>query len=392
MILKYPYPYQAWLSVANDPDNTLIKDWHELNQVMWEELKLPLGNSLFVKSFNANIPEQVNLVDNPEISSQHHDIIHTWGDYMHSRSKGFDREDAIEALDILRQHNIKPKVWIDHASFPGNLMHNSSLGAIPAKNDQSGYTYTNYQYTLDIIQQLGIRYIWNGDVTNFIGQDRKLKASEYFSITSRNKPIALLKTLLSSFLSNTRLGKKFRLTIPSNQQYYPHKFPDGSKLYCFVRYGTWKDADIYGLYNVIEPAKIDSLIKNNGTAVVYTHLGKRPHDKLGENFHIPKNTREALSNLSVKYNEKQLMISPLADMLDYLVIRDNMRFDEKNSTIHFKADGISFEKLTSNELKGKKFSFKSGVDTSQLKVLADGKPLDYELIKENDDIFSIVLR
>ena len=86
MILKYPYPYRAWFTIANDPDNTLIRDWRELNSFIWDELELPLGNALFIKSFNNNLPDQVNLVDNPEISSQNHDIIHTWGDYMHSSS------------------------------------------------------------------------------------------------------------------------------------------------------------------------------------------------------------------------------------------------------------------------------------------------------------------
>ena len=32
MILRYPYPYRAWMSIANDPDNTLAKDWEELDR------------------------------------------------------------------------------------------------------------------------------------------------------------------------------------------------------------------------------------------------------------------------------------------------------------------------------------------------------------------------
>ena len=41
MILKYPYPYRAWFTIANDPDNTLIRDWRELNSFIWDELELP---------------------------------------------------------------------------------------------------------------------------------------------------------------------------------------------------------------------------------------------------------------------------------------------------------------------------------------------------------------
>ena len=71
MILKYPYPFKSWFTVANDPDNTSINDWEELNSFIWKELKLPLSNSLFVESHNENLPDQVNLFDNPKIAEQY---------------------------------------------------------------------------------------------------------------------------------------------------------------------------------------------------------------------------------------------------------------------------------------------------------------------------------
>ena len=121
-ILPYPYPYKAWLTMANDPDNTEMRDWEELHGFIWEELGLPFGDSLFIRSFNRNLPAQVNLQDHPKIAKAHlHDIIHTWGDYMHGRRRGFDREDALEAIDMLNEHGLQPRVWIDHASFMGLL-------------------------------------------------------------------------------------------------------------------------------------------------------------------------------------------------------------------------------------------------------------------------------
>ena len=45
---------------------------------------------------------------------------------------------------------------------------------------------------------------------------------------------------------------------------YKRKFPDGSELYCFKRYGTWKDADIDGLHNLINPEKVTSYSKKEG--------------------------------------------------------------------------------------------------------------------------------
>ena len=40
--------------MANDPDNTVIEDWKELHSFIWEDLALPFGDSLFVRTFNAN--------------------------------------------------------------------------------------------------------------------------------------------------------------------------------------------------------------------------------------------------------------------------------------------------------------------------------------------------
>ena len=55
MVLKYPYPYKSWITLANDPDNTLIKDWNELNDFIWKELNLPFSNSIFLDSLNVNL-------------------------------------------------------------------------------------------------------------------------------------------------------------------------------------------------------------------------------------------------------------------------------------------------------------------------------------------------
>ncbi len=302
-VLKYPYPFKAWLTMANDPDNTRLADWQELHAFIWEELGLPFGDSLFVRSFNQNLPDQVNLEDNPEIGKGHlHDIIHTWGDYMHGRKRGFDREDAIDAASTLKQAGITPKVWIDHASFVGNMMHGTKKGAIHKLTDSSGHDYENFVYTLDIASDLGIRYIWNGEVTPVVGQDREMKFQDHVQQSGGNSLKASIKSGLQ------QIGGASVYQAPDNRQYYKRKFEDGAELYCFRRYGTWQDADIDGLHNLINPDKIAELIKVGGTSVVYSHLGKRHAKHDGRKNHIPKATKADLHNLKKKFDAKEVML------------------------------------------------------------------------------------
>ena len=371
--------------MANDPDNTRIADWRELHAFIWEELALPFGDSLFVRSFNQNLPDQVNLIDDPEIGKAHlHDIIHTWGDYMHGRKRGFDREDAIEAAEILTQAGISPKVWIDHASFVGNMIHGTNKGAMDKLVDSSGHVYENFLYSLDIARELGIRYIWNGEVTAVVGQDRKLGFADHQKQSGGSSLKASAKSVLQQLP-----GVSLAYVAPDNRQYYKQKFADGSELYCFRRYGTWQDADIDGLHHLINAEQIDRLLKQGGTSIVYSHLGKRQPSGTDRKNHIPDTTRDDLSNLKEKFESRELMLSSVSDLLDYLVIRDNISIN--GSEIDFRSDGIRYEKLDATDLKSKTFSFRrKSLNAANVIVKIDGVEAKPELRNESENAFSIV--
>ncbi|MFM1876873.1 MAG: hypothetical protein RL266_2610 [Bacteroidota bacterium] len=374
-ILKYPYPYKAWVAIANDPDNTIISDWNELHGFIWEELKLPFGDSLFVRSFNENLPEQVSLEKFPEIAQKHHhDIIHTWGDYMHARRRGFDREDAVEAVAVLKGAGITPRVWIDHASFVGNMIHGTTKGAQADLVDSSGHVYSNFVYSLDLAIQAGVRYIWNGEVTPIIGQDRAPDTSDV-ELHSGNRLRAWGKVALNR--------------LPDNRQYYPFQFSDGSKLYCFRRHGTWQEADIDGLGNLISQERIDQLIAKTGSMVVYTHLGKRHPRGINRSQHIPEQTRAGLKAIKDRFVSKQLMVSSVSEMLDYQVIRDHIQLNG-NGNIEFRSDGIRFQTMTSMDLADKCFSFQSkALGSASPKVLIDGVEVNCQLIQNSDSILTV---
>lgn len=384
-VLKYPFPFKAWLAMANDPDNTTIADWEELHSFIWEELKLPFGDSLFVRSYNQNLPDQVNLVDHPKIGKAHfHDIIHTWGDYMHSRKRGFDREDAIEAAAMLKEHGILPKVWIDHASFVGNFIHGTHKGAMAKLTDSSGHDYDNFVYSLDVAYELGIRYVWNGSVTSVIGQDRELAFGDHRKQSGGSRLKASAKSILQQLP-----GISLAYVAPDNRQYYAQTFEDGRKMYCFPRYGTWKAADIDGLHSIISPEKVSELLQTGGTAIVYSHLGKRHSAVADRDSHIPESTKNDLRNIGNKLKAGELMVSPVSEMLDHLVIRDHINL--AGNKIDLRSDGIRFEKLSTTDLKGKQFSFNlNSIDRKSINVFIDGVEASCEFRQETEKIISII--
>jgi hypothetical protein len=310
---------------------------------------------------------------------------------MHARSKGFDRKDAEEAIQVLKLHSVQPKVWIDHAQFEGNLLHYATFGSRKVIVDKSGHHYKNYRYTLDLItQELGIRFFWDGKLTPVLGQDRTLTAQSYFSETSNSRIKAYGKTLAKAILPNFLLTYRRGFNVPENHQYQKYVFPDGNAGYIFRRYGTWEDADIYGLHNLINPKSIEQLLRTGGTAIVYTHLGKRPADKMGKDKHIPEMTLSSLHHLREKYISKSLMLTSTSELLEYLVIRDHIEVSKDRRLINFKSDGVRFKPLTLRDLSGKKFSFRRQKETSGFVVAIDGKKIDATIARhDNQNIFTV---
>ena len=369
-LLKYPYPFKAWLSISNDPDNTTLKNWHQLHDYIWLELRLPLGDALFLESYNQNLPNQVSLSNKNDILKQHfHDSLHFWGDYQHSRTKLFDRNDAELAIKKLQNFNFTPRVWVDHSFNQANFTHGNCFGANPKFYDASGIEYQNFQYSLDLAIKSGISYVWHGDITQIIGQDIKIS---YWKLL-KSKHISFFKKILYSLLKmiNIFLPSMPKIT-QNNNQFWKYSFPDGNNLYCFQRYGTWKDADIDGLGDIIAPENINKLIFNEGSCIVYTHLGKRKKHRMNDTNHIPEHTKKALGYIKELYRQQRINISPISIMLDYMVIRDNITIDNVLKIVDFNHDGIRFKKLTIGNLVAHQFSFNSKENLKEWTFKVDG--------------------
>ena len=212
-ILNTPPPYKGWISLSNDPDSLTIESHKELNDFIWNELSLNFADSLFAQSFNCNIPDQLNLKDHSKYFRDHsYDTIHTWGDFMHSKSKGFWRKDAKIAIDLLKKNSLHPLIWTDHSRNTCNILHGikDDRELRSTYQDSSGKTHKNFHYTLDLVHQLGIKYIWDGKTTSFVGQNISLNRFLWYKnkVGSNYKSIyyTLMDFFIKPFLKRKKTG------------------------------------------------------------------------------------------------------------------------------------------------------------------------------------------
>ena len=201
-ILAYPPPYQAWFTISNDPDHTSYDRWQQLHQLIWEELQLPLADSFFITNYN-QLSEQASLKANPDMAQAHaYDTMHTWGDYMFAQEKNFTRDDAEAGKALLKEQNISPLIWTDHAKFAGNMRHNNILGSVKTIRDTAGYEYANQYYSLDYVYDIGVRYVWDGELTPIVGQDRILNKKDWYRYYSESERAAKIGHFSTDVLGN----------------------------------------------------------------------------------------------------------------------------------------------------------------------------------------------
>ena len=352
-LLAFPPPVRGWLTLCNDPDNTTIEAWEELHAFIWEELALPFADALFVHSFNDSLPDQVSLARYRARLLRHpYDVLHTWGDYVRSRHKIFARSDARAAMALLAEYGLTPIAWSDHSNFVGNVTHGEAAGAARAVSDRSGHHYENDGYTLDIMAEAGIVYLWDGKLTPYMGQDAP--TTGYLRLRD-----AGFSPVHAAIVAKTReLGAPLwraldarRMTLHTdNRQYYVRTFEDGRRFYLFRRYGLWQKADIDGVADLLSRSHVDALLARQGTCILYTHLGKRVASRMHDTVHIPARTREALRGVRARMDEGVLRVSPMTSLLDYLVLRDHAVLDAHAGSLDFRADGIRFTRLAASDV------------------------------------------
>ncbi len=412
---RWPVPYRAALAICNDIDGTTWSDFVALHRFLnttqstplGDGLGLPVGNSYWMYTVRPDNDPGFAYFDDldgrpsafaPRMREWMRagllDVLHTYGNF--SQHGGFRRVHAERAAAELTRHHVRPAVWVNHGDVhnfqnihgPGG--ERTSLGGRAYHRGADGVPVRTVEYHLDITHELGIRFLWTGELTQDIGQDRPLSAREHLFATHPIKPKPWLRRDLPA------LGRAWasRDGTPSrgmhdNRLLRLHPLDPGP-FYRFVRFGRYGPDRMDHVPILLAGRSLDGLADSGGAMVLFVHLGKRV-DPGGPV--LSAETMQGLRGLARRYHDQQLYVQTTSRLLRYIVVRDHLRYAAAPAGDHTVLDiqGVDDPVLgrfvpTADDLAG--VCFEVG-GRAVPRVTVAGRPADQARIRRHGDGFVV---
>lgn len=324
-IRKYPYPYRAALSVATDACHMVASRFDEVKSFA-AGLGLPISGSFLCYSLEPATVEFAALRGSNGSETEEAlkrlkdgsiDTLHSYGNF--NGRGGFTRALAVDAVERLAREGIRVRVWTNHGDRfnTQNLLHDSAGGDVPGSSS----------YHADLLARLGVRFVWNYELTHVPGQDRSLSRTEYYR-TARGKkalwripliPAAIAADILPEFEVVTNQISRRANVQPycGNDLVRRQQLRDGQWVYVFRRYGDWKVDRLNDLSKLLNPAALSRLREKGGCSIIYTHFGK------GE-FGSP--AADAFRRLKCAEASGHVWVPQASKLLEYVSMRRTLRW------------------------------------------------------------------
>lgn len=236
------------------------------------------------------------------------DCLHTWGNF--SQKGGFERNMAIQAAKELASKGMQVCVWTNHGTlhdfqnigYPG-------FGDLPELVANDGTRIRSLEYHADLSVDYGIRFVWTGDLTDTVGQDRPLRMFEsLFGDKGYTKSHRLFLSGLKALIK-----RMFQKSIPgylvqNNHLIFIDRLRDGQKILKFKRFGSWKRNHADDLSHLISPEVLRRLKSEAGYMVLYVHLGKG---------NLTTDSKAALENLKNEFKNGMIYVTTTSKLLNY---------------------------------------------------------------------------
>lgn len=325
---KYPYPYRAMLSICSDLDETPNQDIYfetarYLNTseetLLGKGVALEVGNTIYFDMPEHNF-SYTNTDDDGRkkihqlIDSGHIDCLHSFGDFVCERQ-------TIELYWQKIQSGKRPiEVWVDHARAPSNLDNDimAGFGAIPGAA----------AYHSDLTVQSGLlAFIWKGRVSSIVAQN---VSRSYRGIFNRLNIKDSCKTIALEFIKAwlARLGSVKYAMHKTNKVLRETKLVDGSSVLEFMRCNpSWQGVSSFdtarGIHNILTKTVLDTLVKQQGCSIFYSHLGK-VNSKASP---FTDDTCQAFELLKKYQTDKQILVTTTRRLLGYLRSKERLTFN-----------------------------------------------------------------
>ncbi len=364
---KFPYPFNAALSICSDIDGTSLDNFITIHKFLNTDqdtkigagLGLPIGDSFWMYDrpnlTNAAFSYFENLKGRESeaapiirefIRAGILDVMHSYGNF--ATMGDFSRKLAVQAIEELDRHGLTIAVWTNHGGIEST--HNiGSLswgrGDIPTHED-NGASGELDCYHSDLLLDYGIRFYWDCEVslTSLVGQDSPVHFSEaywrsplYSGFKSKTKSIIKGYFSFADLLYYKFHRKHFVPWQPfdfQNHLIQIDQLRDGNILFKFKRYGHGK-LDWSDHFNfLLNDRVLDHLIKKNGYLIVYIHLGDQKEKQ--DLAALPLETIQKLRQLADLHHSGKIWIETTSRLLNYNFIHKYLKWSAISTEFQYR--------------------------------------------------------
>lgn len=406
---KFPYPYQAALTICSDIDGTKWDNFIAIQRFLNTNhsteigpgLALPIGNSFWMYDRPDLADSAFSYFENLEgkesdvaplmrdfMRAGILDVMHSYGNF--SAMGDFSRKLAAHAIESLLRHNLQLTVWTNHGGIE-SIQNIGALswgkGDIPA-HEGNGTARGLDCYHSDLLIDYGLRFYWDSEasLTGLVGQDAPVRFSEAYWRSPLYAGYKMkLKSLVKGYLSFADLlyfkfhKKHFVPWQPftfQNQLLQIDQLRDGNLVFRFKRFGhgklDWSD----NLNFLLNDNVLRQLLKKQGYLILYIHLGDQKNKKNPRP--LSNSTIRRLSHIAELYHTGQLWVQTTSRLLTYNLIHKYLKWSvsEHESSYHIVIKGLNrtipeFE-LSLTDLEGLTFQVPENKEAT---VLFNNRPI-----------------
>ena len=327
----FPYPYNAGLAICSDIDECDFETFIKIHRYLNLDLGIPVSDSFF------GVADSINKLAyfNPDGSDRPHeaefirqaicdgliDSLHSWGDFSaFPPDSSFLQNIAKKLTNDIIKYNLSIPIWINHGS-PNN--HQNLFARV--HHQYQGDNPLSSMYTMNLIKEIGVKFCWLSELLRW-------------PLSSSNQNIKF-KIFIFNYLKNIikiLSGKAVRVKSYKQitQIINTIELRDKNKLLSFGRFSSYPRGKIWvadrnTLRYSLSKEVLANLIHEEGYIIIYTHLAKPINQ---QNIIFEKEDQRALENLSDFYQKKKIWIASTSKMLQFKMIRDNIKWNSTETS------------------------------------------------------------